>query len=188
MSNLASFSMLQEKVLKYKTDYGLEDVGLAFDWLVVDSIVGLVGEDELQDAITDGSMDGGIDAVYIEGRTVHIFNNKFTSEFDHTKKRFPETETSKIITTLDAIFSKDIGHSDVNEALWEKINEIWDAFNESSKGQLTFKIHLCSNKQKLDPAAQKRFEKALVKHRIVEAHYYDQEDIVSKILEKSTKK
>ncbi len=107
------------------------------------------------------------------------------SEFDHTSKGFPETELTKIITTMDSIFSGHTGKSDVNDALWEKINEIWDAFK---KGSLKFRIYLCSNKQKLNETAQKRFERALEKHRVIEVYYLDLEDIVNKILERKYNK
>ncbi|MBK9924159.1 MAG: AIPR family protein [Anaerolineales bacterium] len=184
MSNWASFSLLHEKVTKYKTEYELEDYGDAFDWLALDAILGL-GADEIEEAITDGAMDGGLDSVHIADTTVHIFNNKYTAEFDHTNKGFPETELTKILTTIDSIFSGQMNKTDVNDALWEKINEIWDGFR---KGPLKFKIYLCSNKQKLNETAQKRFERSLEKHRVVEVYYLDLEDIVNKILERKYNK
>jgi AIPR protein len=184
MANLPSFSLLKERVLKTQSDYELDDVGLAFDYLMLEALLGL-NQDEIEDAITDGSMDGGIDAVQIIGRDVHIFNNKYATDFEHTRRQFPEGETAKILATLDGIFGKHIHASDVNEVLWEKISQIWDAFD---RGPLRFKIHLCSNKQKLDAAAQQRFERALAKHRVVDVDYYDQEDVVSKILERKYKK
>jgi AIPR protein len=184
MTNWASFSLLHEKVTKYKTEYELEEYGDAFDWLVLDAILGL-GTDETEESITDGPMDGGIDSIYINNSVVHVFNNKYTAEFEHTNKGFPETELTKIITTIDSIFSGHTNKSDVNDALWEKINEIWDAFK---KGPLKFKIYLCSNKQKLNDAAQKRFERALEKHRVIEVLYLDLEDVVNKILERKYNK
>jgi hypothetical protein len=184
MTNLASFSLLKEKVNKYRQDYSLEGAGLAFDWLALEAILGL-NSDEIEETITDGPMDGGIDAIHLTNRTVHIFNFKYTEEFAHTKNRFPEGETSKVLATVESIFSKDVSRGDVNEALWEKINEIWDGFDA---GSLSFKLYLCSNKQKLDPKAMKRFEKALSKYRVFECFYLDQEDLVNKILERRYRK
>jgi len=141
MTNLASFSLLKEKVNKYQQDNSLEEASLAFNWLALEVILGL-NADEIEEAITDGPMDGGIDAIYVSSRTVHIFNFKYTSEFAHTKNRFPEGETSKVLVTMESVFSKEMLQDDVNAALWDKINEIWDAFEQ---GSLNFRFYLCSN-------------------------------------------
>ena len=36
MPNLSTFSMIKEKVNKYNTDYSLDNVSLAFDWLALE--------------------------------------------------------------------------------------------------------------------------------------------------------
>lgn len=85
MTNLSTFSMLNERVNKYKKDYSLESQSIAFMWLSLEIILSL-NSDEIEDAITDGSMDGGIDAIHLIGRDVHIFNFKYTGSFNQTKK------------------------------------------------------------------------------------------------------
>jgi hypothetical protein len=65
MSNLATFSTINEKAKKYLYDYSLDDISTAFDWLSLETILNL-NEDEIEDALTDGSMDGGIDAIHIQ--------------------------------------------------------------------------------------------------------------------------
>lgn len=184
MPNLSSFHTINDLVKKYKSDYSLESYGIAFDWFALDTILKL-NEDDIEDAITDGSMDGGIDAVYIVGRDVHIFNFKYTEIYDKTKNNFPASEIDKIIVTTQSIYDKSLGQKDVNEALWEKVNEIWENFD---KGKLHFKFHLCSNKLKPTTQAISKFEKALIGYRYVEFFYYDQEDLVSKLFEKNYKK
>lgn len=181
MSNLVTFSTINEKVKKYREDYSLDDISTAFEWLCLGTILGL-NEYEIEDAITDGAMDGGIDAIYISGREVHVFNFKYATTFDKSKANFPETEIDKILVTMAAIYSKTIKKNDVNEILWEKINEIWDLFDET--GTLLFKYYLCSNKEKPIEHAVRKLENTLNKYRYVEYYYYDQEDIVSRILEK----
>lgn len=184
MPNLSSFHTINDLVKKYKSDYNLESFGIAFDWFSLDTILKL-NEDDIEDAITDGSMDGGIDAVYILGRDVHIFNFKYTENYDKTKNNFPSSEIDKIIVTIQSIYDKSLSQKDVNEAVWEKVNEIWDNFD---KGSLHFKFHLCSNKLKPISQAITKFEKTLIGYRYVEFFYYDQEDLVSRLFEKNSKK
>ena len=64
MPNLQSFAVLDQRVKKYKSDYSLENMGNAFDWVVLDVLLGL-NRSEIDDVIVDGSMDGGIDAIHI---------------------------------------------------------------------------------------------------------------------------
>ncbi|MFA4910031.1 MAG: AIPR family protein [Desulfobacteria bacterium] len=184
MTNLVTFSTINEKVKKYLEDYSLDDMSTAFEWLALETILNL-NEDEIEDAITDGAMDGGIDAIHIAGRDVHIFNFKYTEIFENTKNNFPETETDKILVTMAGIYGKSLKKDDVNELLWEKVNEIWDLFD---KGTPNFKYYLCSNKEKPIEHAKRKFEQNLDKYKYVEYHYYDQEDIVSRILEKKYRK
>ena len=128
MTNLSSFSTINEIVKKYKSDYELDNLGTAFAWLSLETILKL-NDDEIEDAITDGSMDGGFDAVQIAGRDVHIFNFKYTNIFSKTKNNFPSNEMDKIIVTAQQIYDKSLTKKDVNEALWEKVLEIWDNFS-----------------------------------------------------------
>jgi hypothetical protein len=172
------------KVKKYMKDYSLDDLGSSFEWLALETILNL-NEDEIIDAITDGPMDGGIDALHIIDRDVHVFNFKYAETFENSKNNFPENEIDKILTTMERIYRKSIHKADINDLLWEKISEIWELFEQ---GPLNFKYYLCSNKNKPVNHAINKLESNLDKYRHVEYHYYDQEDIVSKILEKKYKK
>src|SRR3989337_2862399 len=161
MSNLVTFSTINERVKRYLEDYLLEELGAAFEWLALETILNL-NEDEIEDAITDGAMDGGIDAIHIAGRDIHIFNFKYTDVFDKTKNNFPETEIDKILVTMGGIYGKSLKKDDVNELLWEKGNEIWDLFD---KGTPNFKYYLCSNKEKPIEHAKRKFEQNLDKYK-----------------------
>jgi hypothetical protein len=183
VSNLSTFSMLSERVNKYKEDYSLEKSSIAFIWLGLETILNL-NADEIEDAITDGAMDGGIDAIHIIDKDVHIFNFTYTELFEHTRKNFPEDEINKILVTMEGIYNKTTQKQDVNDMLWDKICEIWELFK---KGSLNFKYYLCSNKQKPVEHAKRKFQ-TLDKYRFVEYYYIDQEDFVSKILERKYRK
>ncbi len=148
MPNLQTFSLIKEKVIRYKEDYSLESMGIAFDWVALEIILN-INEDEIEDALTDGHMDGGIDAIYIKERDIHIFTFKYTGNFDHTRNNFPETDLDVFLVTMDRIMSHILSKEDVNDLVWEKVQEIWELFDQ---GPLNFKFYVCSNKEK--PAEQ----------------------------------
>src|SRR6185369_2523411 len=102
MSNLQTFNLIKEKVNKYQRDYGLEEASVAFEWLALEIILNL-NSDEIEDAITDGAMDGGIDAVHIVGNDVHIFNFKYTEQWEKISNYFPEGEINKLLVTTSQI-------------------------------------------------------------------------------------
>lgn len=184
MENLSIFSLIDEKVKKYKDDFALDEPGAAFIYLSLDVILNL-NSDEIIDAVTDGSMDGGVDAIYINGRDVHVFNFKYTSSFENSKKNFPETEMDKLIVTMERIYGKSLVKSDVNDALWDKVSEIWSLFEQ---GSLKFTYYFCSNKAKPTPDAQRKFEVYMDKFRHVDYRYIDQELFASMILDNKYKK
>lgn len=129
MPNLVTFSTINEKTKKYRSDYLLDDMSTAFEWLCLEAILNL-NEDEIEDAITDGQLDGGVDAIHITGRDVHIFNFKYTELFKNSKKNFPANEIDKILVTMAGIYSKSLKKGDVNDLVWEKVEEIWDLFKK----------------------------------------------------------
>lgn len=180
MTNLSTFSMLHEKVAKYKVDYNLETNSAAFVWLALETILQL-NSDDIEDAITDGTMDGGVDAIFINDRTVNVFTFKYTDNFEHTRRNFPETDLDRLLVTMQGIYGRTLTKDSVNEAVWEKVNEIWSLY---SAGALTFRYFVCSNKEEPVEHARKRFEGTLKEFRLVEFHYLDQEDLVNKILER----
>lgn len=180
MTNLSTFSMLHERVIKYKADYLLDSNSAAFVWLALETILHL-NSDDIEDAITDGSMDGGIDAIYVSDRTVNIFTFTYTDKFEHTIRNFQETDLDQMLVTMQGIYGHTTTANTVNELLWEKINEIWNLF---AVGTLNFRYYICSNKQKPVEHARHKFETSLKEFRFVEFFYLDQEDLASKILER----
>ena len=184
MTNLSSFGLLKQKVNKHREDLRLDTDTEAFTRLALQSILRL-NDDEVEDAITEGGMDGGLDAVHVEGRNVHFFNTKFTPDFEKTKNNFPETEIDKIIVTIESIYGGSLRQDSVNSAVWDKYQEIRNLFDE---GPLHFKVYLVSNKEKPVEHARSKLENTLAKYRFIDFYYYDQEDIVTTIIERKIKK
>ena len=91
MSNLASFSVINYQVEKIFKEEGSQSKGIAFANLCLKTLFKLTDE-EVEEAVTDGPMDGEVDAIYICDRIVHILTFKYTDRFDLTKKNYPETD------------------------------------------------------------------------------------------------
>ena len=157
MPNLSTFSMIKEKVNKYKEDNSLDTLGLAFDWLSLEIILDL-NADEIEEALTDGPDDGGINSIYISGRDVHVFSYKYTADFENTRKNFPENDLSKLLVTMDRIYGHNLIKEDVNEALWEKVSEIWRLFDE---GPLNFGNIMSAPTKRNQPNMQKECSRTI---------------------------
>ncbi|MFI5159298.1 MAG: AIPR family protein [Sphingobacteriales bacterium] len=185
MSNLASFSVINQKVEKIFTEEKCESKGLAFGKLCLRTIL-KINDDEIEEAITDGPMDGEVDAIYISDRLIHIFTFKYTDTFEFTKKNYPESEIDQFTLTIDSVISGSLDKKTINAAVWDKYEEI---SNLASRGKIEFKIYIVSNKLNPVPHSKLKIENAIDKFRIVDKPiYYDQEDIVSLILQNKTNK
>ena len=180
MPSLTSFHLLHERVSKRQSDQLLETLGDGFDWVALETVLDLNG-DEIDDAIVDDGMDGGIDAVCIVDRDVYIATFNYASTFNNSKKAFPQNKLDSMIVTVEKIITRSLDQNDVNTALWDKVQEIWSGFDE---GPLYFHFLACSNKNKPDAAAVKRFEDSLGVFHLVDFQYWDLEDIVTEILGK----
>jgi hypothetical protein len=83
-------------------------------WLALETILQL-NPDEIEDALTNGGQDGGIDAIHISGRTVHVLTFKYTEKFDNCSKNFPRTDLDSFALTVAAIFHKSLLKETVNQ-------------------------------------------------------------------------
>jgi AIPR protein len=184
MPNLQTFSLIQQRVNRYKRDYSLEKDGVAFAWVALEIILNL-NEDEIEEALTDGNGDGGIDAIHIADRDIHIFTFKYTNSFESTFKNFPETDLDTFLVTMERIMSHSLSKEAVNDLVWDKAQEIWGLFGT---GPLNFNFYVCSNKEKPTEQAQKRFQDNLDRYKFVEYFYFDQESLATKILENKYRK
>ncbi len=178
MPNLASFSLLDNRVKKYMSDYVLDKLGTAFEWVVLELILSL-NSSEVEESIVDDGMDGGIDAIYISDTDVHIFTCTYAETFENSAKNFPQNKLDNLIVTVEKIFKRELTESDVNPALWEKVKDIWSLI---STGTPNLIFYIVSNKQNPTEAAIRRFEGSLKPFHFVKFYYFDLEDIISSIL------
>ncbi|EAN9040028.1 abortive phage infection protein, partial [Salmonella enterica] len=137
MANLLDWNTLHHKVQAYlDPENGIDKPQKAFPILMVATLLN-VSDEEAEDAITDGSMDRGVDAVYVDDRdgrnSIHIFQFKYSDTFENTKKNFPSNEIDKLVSFFDDLL--DLNKSlekTCNPILWNKIKEIWAALEKSN--------------------------------------------------------
>jgi hypothetical protein len=184
MSNLTSFGVLNEKVNKVFNDENCDTKGNAFMRFALSLILKL-NDDDIEDCLTDGPMDGEMDAIYISNRDIHILTFKYTDNFESTKKNYPGTDIDQFVLTLDQIVSGNLDEITINSAVWDKYSEIKSL---SQTGKVNFKVYVVSNKLYPDTPSQTKLGNLFNKYRIIEKPIYlNQEDIVTKILDYKTK-
>ena len=174
--SIQDFSTINTYVEKYKSDLSLRDSSSAFYFVVLDLLFNLQ-DDEIRDAITDSHFistnsqkrgkDRGVDVVIIdessERAEIHLFNFKYTTNFEKINKNFPSGEIDKITSFLNDMMSKeDSMKSTVNPILFSKVEEIWKIFESQNPN---FTIHLCSNHYHgLEPSERQRFDREVNRH------------------------
>ncbi|MDD5454821.1 MAG: AIPR family protein [Candidatus Ratteibacteria bacterium] len=190
MATLSDFSLIQTYVTKYQKDYKLPKPEKAFLYLCLDLIFNLQ-EDEIEESLTDGGLDRGIDSIYIdtslEPAKIHIFNFKYAKKYEKVKNNFPSSEIDKILNTVRQILDKDKNlKNETNPKLYGKIQYIWNLFDTQTPN---FTIYLCSNLEKnLIESEQKRFEKEIGKYITFDIKYHNINDFVKLLTEKGRKK
>jgi hypothetical protein len=126
-----------------------------------------LSSDEIEDAITDGPDDRGIDAVYVDERdgrnTIHLFQFKHVSSFNKAKNNFPSTEIDKLLSFIADLLNQSPGMGKTcNPILWSKVQEIWDALKNPAP---SFEVHFCGNMKELVETHKHRVITALSGYR-----------------------
>lgn len=163
--------------------------GRTFTYVVLEYLLGLSPE-EIEDAITDGPNDRGVDAVYVDERdgrnTVHIFQFKHVTSFEKAKNNFPSTEIDKLLSFCVDMLNQNEGmHATCNPILWKKVQEIWDALKNPNP---YFEVHLCGNMKELVSAQKQRLTSALKPYRSFNVNHHTLDSIVQIFLEKKRPK
>ena len=174
MSTLLDWNALELKIKAHIANADEDiDEQTALTHIVLEYVLSIDPE-EVEDAITDGSHDRGIDAVYVDSRdgqnTIHIFQLKYVTTFDRAKKNFPSAEIDKLISfCADVLEERANLKKTCNSLLWAKVDEIWDALKRPDP---SFVVHTAGNLLALVPPERRRLEEALAKYRsfIVREH------------------
>lgn len=184
MPSLIDWTTVKSKVDSYQEIYEYEQSTLALAHIVLEVLFSL-SADEVEECLTDGSGDRGIDAVFIEPSSdreiVHLFQFKYVENFDRANKNFPGREIDKIISFIEDLLQRDESlKSTVNPILWGKVEEIWDAFDRQVP---SFVVHLASNQGPLTTGERKRLEQSLRRHRTFSVSEHSLEDIANLLVE-----
>lgn len=161
----------------------------AFTYVALEYLL-TVSPEEIEDAITDGPNDRGIDAVYVDERdgrnVIHLFQFKHVHSFDKAKKNFPSTEIDKLLSFCADLLNKDPGMKETcNPILWTKVQEIWSALRNPTP---SFEVHFCANMSGLVEPQKQRVMSALSPYRSFNVNHHTLDSLVRLFLEKKQPK
>ena len=82
--------------------------------------------------ITDGGMDRGCDAVYVDDRegrnSIHVFQFKYVNSFDKTKNNFPGGEIDKLVS-----FFEDVLDEKAQQEYKQRITDLQEQLQEAEE-------------------------------------------------------
>lgn len=190
MATLLDWNALSQKISSYMGDSPYcTTVGRTFTYLMLEYLLNLSPE-EIEDSITDGPHDRGVDAVYVDERdgrnTIHIFQFKHVGSFPKAKNNFPSTEIDKLLSFFADMLNQAAGmEATCNPILWKKVQEIWDALKNPNP---YFEVHLCGNMKDLVTTQKQRLTSALLAYRSFNVNHHTLDSIVHLFIEKKRPK
>jgi len=190
MATLLDWNAVSHKVKSYigESPY-CTTPGRAFTYVALEYLLSLSPE-EIEDAITDGPNDRGIDAVYVDERdernVIHLFQFKHVNSFNKAKKNFPSTEIDKLLSFCADLLNQDLGMKETcNPILWTKVQEIWSALSNPTP---SFEVHFCANMEGLIQTQKQRVMSALAGYRSFNVNHHTLDTLVRLIIEKKQPK
>lgn len=190
MATLLDWNALTQKEKAYigESPY-CSTQGRAFTCIVLEYVLSL-SPDEIEDAITDGPDDRGVDAVYVDERdgrnTIHLFQFKHVNIFEKTKNNFPSNEIDKILSFCSDLLNKsrEMKHT-CNPILWAKVEEIWDALNNPDP---SFEVHFCGNMRELVDTQKERLITSLSSYRSFNVNHHTLDSVAQLFIDKKQPK
>lgn len=188
MANMLDWNTLDHKVKAYlDPENGINIPQKAFPILMVASILS-VSDEEAEDSITDGGMDRGCDAIFIDDRegrnSIHVFQFKYVDTFEKTKNNFPGGEIDKLVSFFSDVLDENKGlEKTCNPLLWNKVKEIWASLNKPSP---SIEIHFCGNTELMAPAELERANSALGKYKYFHVNHHSLDTLVNLFVDKKS--
>lgn len=149
--NKLNYSVLESRIKTVADEYSIND-SLAFTYFIVEMLFPEITL-EMDEIITDGSGDEGIDAIYIqeggECSAIHIIQCKHTPVFKNISKNVNENSIHKLKTFIDRVCDQDLTlETTANKKIFDKVQDIWEL---TSKGVICqFHFYVCSNQKGLN--------------------------------------
>ncbi len=175
------WDIIEARVASAKDRHSFSTSSVAMLSIVIDQIFP-GSEDRLQEIITDGPDDRGIDAVYFiegdESAEVFLFQSKHRENHNSCHKTINDSEVLKVSLFLDELFNKsDSLVSCNNFRLHEAVQRIWELHD---KGKICrYRVIFCSNGGGYATSAQKIIDTVCQNHSSVTFEFYGGNEIVS---------
>lgn len=165
--NKLDWTTVASAVNAYNKKYNLSSTSKAFCYCLLDKLFP-EQEDDIEDLLTEGGNDCGVDAIKIarSGNSchIHIFQFKYHESQRKADSYFKETQADRIVTFIDRLFDEDAELKNIaNPYLWEKIEEIWTLYQSINT---RFTVYLCSNGKPLEKNKRTKTANALEKFGI----------------------
>ena len=180
MATLLDWNAVSHKVKSYigESPYCTSD-SHAFTYVALEYLLSLSPE-EIEDAITNGPNDRGIDAVYVDDRdgrnVIHLFQFKYVNSFTRAKNNFPSTEIDKLLSFCADLLNQDPAMKDTcNPILWTKVQEIWSALKNPSP---SFELYFCANMSGLVEPQRQRLMSSLAGYRSFKVNHHTLDSLV----------
>jgi len=190
MATLIDWNALSHKIKSYSGESPYcTTPSRCFTYLALEYLLSLSPE-EIEDAITDGPNDRGIDAVYVDDRdgrnVIHLFQFKHVSSFQKSKRNFPSTEIDKLLSFCADLLNQDSNMQQTcNPILWTKVQEIWDALKNPGP---SFEVHFCANMAGLVETHKARVASALASYRSFTVNHHTVDSLVGLFMERQRPK
>jgi hypothetical protein len=175
------WDIINARVHSIKKGYGLSTLSEGLLSIVLEQLFPNI-QDQLQEAITDGTEDQGVDAIHIleseNSAEVFIFQSKYRESYSSAAKTINETEVIKVSHFLSELFAKSPKLADHNNLrLKEAVKRIW-ALHEAGK-ICRYQVIFCSNGGGLSEPAKKICEALTSTNSQISYEYYGGTQIIN---------
>src|ERR1035437_3234128 len=189
MANLIDWSEVEASIAATKIQQSCDTRSQALAYVVLPALFSFTA-DEVDEALTDGPNDRGIDAVVILDTAVppvvHLFQFKCVEKFERATDNFPGSAVDKLLSFVRDLLAKDPAlEKTCNPILWGKVCEIWDLFKGATP---RFVVHLVANQATLVSTEQARLHSGLTPYRHFSTLYTDLSGLATLLTERNRPK
>lgn len=180
------FAQLHELVQETRRHHGLASDADAFLYLFLERILGL-SDEAIKAAVTDGPLDGGIDAVHIdhEGARVagceylgaHIVACDYAETAAESRLPIPRTRLNLLVNTWVAIASSTDDGLTLNPALRRRIAALHRYWESVESTEVPHDIYIVTNRER-SGIDRRNIERQMDYYMGHFYHYYEQADLV----------
>ncbi len=169
------FQILQNTVKRTRKNHHIKSDNEAFIQLCL-SVILKLSDSQIGHAITHGEKDGGIDAIHLDDKGIHILVCDYTDKTHQARRPFSMKKIREFNQTWLSIVGNDIKEGKVNEALWLKILEMKQYWRQVKDSDIPHTFYFITNKENA-PIEHAWIEKQLNYNMTHDYCYLGQEEI-----------